>query len=200
MTSMTRSRLAKAAAAGLALGISTLFLAACGGAAGPALASAGSSTTSTSPSSAPKNSSGPPPSPALERAQLKYSVCMRKHGVPAFPDPDPGGSYVGTNLRNIDQSSHPFVKATKDCSYLAKAAGMAPWTQAQWAAYDVMLLRITDCMRAHEITNFPDPKGGDSGGWRNPTTSINMTSTLYAKAAKACNGPPGPGQAPGRNG
>ncbi len=119
---------------------------------------------------------------------------MRKNGVPAFPDPESDGGYAGTNLRNIDQNSHAFLTATKDCSYLAKAAGMAPWTQAQWAAYDAMLLKITDCMRAHGISNFPDPKGGEKGGWLSPTTPIDMTSHLYAKAARACNGPPGPGK------
>lgn len=175
----------------VALGTAALLFAACGGASGPGVASAGSATSSTSPSSAPAGNSGPPPSPALQRAQLKYSVCMRKHGEPAFPDPVNGGGYAGTDLRDIDQNSHAFVSATKDCSYLAKAAGMAPWTKAQWAAYDVMLLRITDCMRTHGITNFPDPKGGEKGGWLNPTTPINMDTTQYSKAAKACNGPPG---------
>ena len=126
---------------------------------------------------------------------------MRKNSVLAFPDPVSGGGYAGTNLRNIDQNSHAFVTATKDCSYLAKAAGMAPWTRAQWTAYDAMLLKITDCMRAHGITNFPDPKGGEQGGWRyNPSTPLNMTSALYAKAAKACNGPPGTAKSVTQNG
>ncbi len=131
----------------------------------------------------------------MQRAQLSYSVCMRKNGVPAFPDPNPSGGYGGTNLRNLDQNSHAFVTATKDCSYLEKAAGMAPWTQGQWAAYDAMLLKITDCMRAHGITNFPDPKGGEQGGWRlNPMAPLDTTSPQYTKAAKACNGPPGTGK------
>ncbi len=180
------------ATSGSALVAVALLFAACGGTSPSGVASVKeSSTSSTTPSSAPAGNSGPPPSPALERAQIKYSVCMRKNGVPAFPDPESDGGYGGTDLRNIDQNSHAFVTATKDCSYLAKAAGMAPWTQAQWTAYDAMLLKITDCMRSHGIRNFPDPKGGEKGGWQVSTTPIDVTSSLYAKAAKACNGPPG---------
>ncbi|MGB9112483.1 MAG: hypothetical protein WCF24_07130 [Acidimicrobiales bacterium] len=91
----------------------------------------------------------------MARAQVAYSVCMRKHGVPNFPDPNAGGGYRGKPFP--DQNSSAYLHATKDCSYLAETAGMAPWTQAQWAAYDAMLLKITDCMRAHGIRNFPDP-------------------------------------------
>lgn len=176
---------------GLAIAAVVFLLAACGGSSPSGVASVGSSTSTTSPSSAPAGNSGPPPSPALQKAQLKYSVCMREHGVPSFPDPISGGGYAGRDLRIIDQNSRAFVTATKDCSYLAKAAGMAPWTQAQWAAYDAMLLKITDCMRAHGVTNFPDPKGGEKGGWNYPSTPLDTSTSLYAKAAKACNGPPG---------
>jgi hypothetical protein len=186
---------------GIALCAVAVVFAACGGGGSPSgVASVGSSTSSTSPSSAPAGNSGPPPSPALQKAQLAYSVCMRKNGVSAFPDPVSDGGYAGTSLRNIDQNSHAFVTATKDCSYLAKAAGMAPWTQAQWTAYDAMLLKITDCMRAHGVTNFPDPKGGEKGGWLNPTGPLDVTSSLYAKAAKACNGPPGQAKSVSQNG
>jgi hypothetical protein len=198
---MRAKKVRPVAAIGVALAAVAFLLAACGGGGSPSgVASLGSSTSSTSPSSSPAGNSGPPPSPALQKAQLAYSVCMRKNGVPAFPDPVSGGGYPGTDLRNLDQNSHAFVTATKDCSSLAKAAGMAPWTQAQWTAYDAMLLKITDCMRSHGITNFPDPKGGEKGGWNYPSTPLDTSSSLYAKAAKACNGPPGQAKSVTQNG
>jgi hypothetical protein len=187
-------RRGKGTAVGIAIAALGFFSAACGAGASPAgVASVGSSTSMTASASAPAGNSGPPPSPRLQKAQIKYSVCMRKNGVPSFPDPVADGGY-GTGLRDIDQNSHAFLSATKACTYLAEAAGMAPWTKSQWEAYDARLLKITDCMRSHGVTNFPDPKGGEQGGWRfNAANPIDMSSAQYAKAAKACNAPPGPG-------
>jgi hypothetical protein len=173
----------------IAMLVGLAFLAvACGST--PGVASLGSSTSSTMGGS-PAGNSGPPPSPAMQRAQLAYAKCMRTHGVLNFPDPKAGGGYPAGYMKNINANSTQYLTATKDCRPLATAAGMSPWTQAQWAAYDAMMLKISTCMRAHGITNFPDPKGGEQGGFGTPASPIDMSSPQYAAAAKACNGPPG---------
>lgn len=176
--------------------IGSLF-AACGGASGPGVASAGSHVGTTSPSSAPAGNSGGPISPTMAKAQLAYSVCMQKHGMPSFPDPNAGGGYRGKPPWST--TSSVYVHAAKDCSYLAKSAGMVPWTDAQWTAYDAQLLKISECMRAHGITNFPDPYGGHKGGWPftfPPSSSSPFSAPGYSAAAKACDGPPPPTGAP----
>ena len=172
--------------------VAIVFLfAACGGSASPGVANVGSKTTTTLVSGSPAGNSGPAPSPALQRAQLAYAVCMRKHGVLNFPDPNVGGGYPDGYMKNINAQGAPFLTSTKDCRPFATAAGMGPWTQAQWAAYDVMMLKISKCMQANGITNFPDPKGGDQGGFRAGEGLINVGSAQYAAAAKKCDGPPG---------
>lgn len=169
-----------------------LLAAACGGgSASPGVAKLGTETTTTSASGSPAGNSGAQPSVTLQKAQLAYAVCMRKHGVLNFPDPNLGGGYPDGYMKRINPGSTPYVTGTKDCRPLATAADMAPWTQAQWAAYDIMMLKISDCMRTHGITNFPDPKGGEKGGFRAQTGPIDMGSPQYVAAAKKCNGPPG---------
>ena len=168
-----------------------LLAAACGGSASPGVAKLGSETTTTSASGSPAGSSGAPPSATLQKAQLAYAGCMRKHGVLNFTDPNVGGGYPDGYMKNINASSTQYVIATKDCRPLATAANMAPWTQAQWAAYDIMMLKISTCMRTHGITNFPDPKGGEEGGFGTAAGPIDVGSPQYAAAAKKCNGPPG---------
>jgi hypothetical protein len=74
---------------------------------------------------------GGPPSPARQAhalAQLlRYSQCMRSHGVTSFPDPtsSPGGG-VGLTLKSgdgIDPTSAIFQRAQKACASLAPGGG-----------------------------------------------------------------------------
>jgi hypothetical protein len=70
---------------------------------------------------------GKPPSPAeqakLQEQALKFSQCMRTHGVPSFPDPEfPRGGGVGIRIggkkggpSRIDTSSPQFQAAQKAC-------------------------------------------------------------------------------------
>lgn len=71
---------------------------------------------------------GKPPSPAeqarLQEQALKFSQCMRTHGVPNFPDPQFSSSGAGIGIRiggkqggpsRIDPSSPQFQAAQKAC-------------------------------------------------------------------------------------
>jgi hypothetical protein len=124
-----------------------LALAACGGSSNP--------SARTSPSSTSK---GSPPSYA--KSQLAAAACMRKHGVPDFPDPTfgAGGAQVNLHLPAAMGSSPAFALAQKDCAKLGlELAGYAGQSvtptggeMAQWVA-------VARCMRAHGVPNFPDP-------------------------------------------
>jgi len=80
-------------------------------------------------------SGGQPPSPAqqakMQRQALKFSACMRAHGVPNFPDPQfgPGGTIsirIGPSS-GIDPRSPQFQAARTACSsYLPGKAGAGP--------------------------------------------------------------------------
>jgi hypothetical protein len=79
---------------------------------------------------------GRAPSPAQQarfQAQaLKFSACMRSHGVPKFPDPQISGGRIGLVFgRNsgIDPNSPQFKAAQKACQKLLPGGG--PGTTAQ---------------------------------------------------------------------
>jgi hypothetical protein len=52
-------------------------------------------------------------SPATSTQLLRFSACMRTHGVPNFPDIGPSKK---VSLRKINQQSPQFIQATHVCS------------------------------------------------------------------------------------
>jgi hypothetical protein len=68
---------------------------------------------------APKETAPSPAQQAKEREKfLKFSACMRSHGLPKFPDPDPsGGISIGRNS-GVDPNSPQFKAAEKACRSL----------------------------------------------------------------------------------
>jgi hypothetical protein len=71
-----------------------------------------------------------PPSPAQQaqdRAQLlRFSACMRSHGLPKFPDPQADGLRINRNS-GIDPHSPQFKAAQKACeNFLPGSPGASP--------------------------------------------------------------------------
>ncbi len=79
---------------------------------------------------------GPPATtPAQVSAQelqklLAVSRCMRAHGVPSFPDPDPITGEL-TTPAGIDRSSPRVLAALRACRSLGQAAGLGPPSTGQ---------------------------------------------------------------------
>jgi hypothetical protein len=81
---------------------------------------------------------GKPPSPAeqakLQEKALRFSQCMRTHGVPSFPDPEfSGGGGVGIRIggekggpSRIDPSSPKFQAAQKACQSIMPGPKVGP--------------------------------------------------------------------------
>jgi hypothetical protein len=49
---------------------------------------------------------------------VAFAACMRKHGMPNFPDPNAQGGFVGSPGSGWDPSSPQFQAAQKACAYL----------------------------------------------------------------------------------
>jgi hypothetical protein len=66
------------------------------------------------------------PGPSNASSQLKFSKCMRSHGVPNFPDPNSNGSI--TLPPGMNAQSPQFQAAEKDCQSLMpmNPGGSAP--------------------------------------------------------------------------
>lgn len=129
---------------------SVLALAACGGSSRPSSISPGSS-------SKPARNTGSPSSYA--KSQLKAAKCIRKHGIPDFPDPTfgAGGAQVNLSTPPGMLTSPGFELAQKECAKLGlELAGYAP-TSTATAGEMAQALGVARCIRAHGVPNWPDP-------------------------------------------
>lgn len=122
-------------------------------------------------------------------AFLRFSVCMRSHGVPNFPDPSSGGG-IQIQLNGgsgLNPSSPSFQSAQQQCRKLLPGGG-PPRTVPE--SQKLQALKFAQCMRTHGVPNFPDPtfSGGGllQGG---PGAGIDPSSPAFEHAQAACSGP-----------
>lgn len=71
---------------------------------------------------APGKLSGGASSARQEAKALKFSACMRSHGVPKFPDPTGGGIKI-TSRQGVDPDSPQFKSAVQTCRKLLPGGG-----------------------------------------------------------------------------
>jgi hypothetical protein len=163
----------------LLIGVACL-MAACGES--PGVASLGSSTSTTISGGA--GNSGGPPTAAQLKATTIWAGCVRKHGLPNFPDPPFSDGEL--NKLGFTKNSPQMLAANKACHADALAAGVVQ-TPAEIQQHLQQMLTVSNCMRAHGITTFPDP---DSSGGFFMSPSVSNTPG-YTAAAKTCGAPPG---------
>jgi hypothetical protein len=165
---MRAGRAALAAAAGLACAAS---LAACGG-------SASTITNAASTGASAKFQAG-----------LKFSRCMRAHGVSGFPDPRPAGNVGGVMLQGIPKNAPSFRAADTACRSLLPNQGRPPPLSP---ARQQAMLRFASCMRAHGLASFPDPQFNQTGGdisVNGGKLGLNPASSPAFKSAQAACAP-----------
>jgi hypothetical protein len=71
---------------------------------------------------------GPPALTPAEQAEhakamLSFAVCMRKHGVASFPDPDGEGRFPLGSLGKLDPNAPMFESAFRACESLEPKVG-----------------------------------------------------------------------------
>lgn len=185
-----------------------LVAAGCGsGGKSPSVASLGgtaTTTTSSSSSSGGNLSTGGGPSgrgsgfELKMNGGLKFSKCMRAHGVHNFPDPGAQGGLTIDSSSGIDPNSQVFRAAQQACAKLLPNGGQP--TPQQLAKIKRAALAFSACMRAHGLKDFPDPdfSGGgvriSLGGGKG--SDLNRNDPTFQRAQAAC----GPilGQAKGK--
>jgi hypothetical protein len=145
-----RNRIALIALALAAATVLGLFASACGGSAGNGVAQIGSTQTTSSSS----RGSGSPSD--RREALVAFSACMRKHGVPNFPDPKAVGHGYGLTIDNEMANSPQFKNAQQTCKKLLPNGG-TPTAQEQ-AQQLQEALKYAACIRAHGMPDYPDPK------------------------------------------
>jgi hypothetical protein len=171
--------------------MATLF-AACGGSASLRVASRGSTTTTAQSAQANAgtgySSCGASLCHVLAKDgnpadMLKFSVCMRAHGVVDFPEPSSNGSISVS--ATVFQSAL-FQNADNACRKLLPNGGIP--TAAQQAQGLAQLLDVSVCMRAHGIRDFPEPSanGIEIPVPKNPSSDLDPNNPRFQAAEKAC--------------
>jgi hypothetical protein len=156
----------------------------CGGSSGPGVAQAPNRSSTGSVSSGG----------STQGDAAAYSACMRKNGVPNFPDPDSrgrlnieGGRVANGQKVGLDVESPQFKKAQQACKRL-QPSGLTPTPQQQAKAQQQML-KFSRCMRSHGVPKFPDPKFSPNGGSQltfGKNTGVDPSSPQFQAAQKAC--------------
>ena len=151
----------------LALALAALPLAGCGGSDDP------------DPSSSGRDSG--------YDQMLKYSQCMRSHGLANFPDPvQESGGGVSLSLRKgsgLDPSSQRFKAAEAACrKYSPKHGNEKPIPAAEQQKF----LRYSQCMRTHGVPSYPDPKFSGGGVELRMPPGLGPDSPSIKAAQQAC--------------
>ena len=146
-------------------------LTACGG---------GSGKSSSASTSAAAGSGGGGGTTGGSTKAVKYAECMRKNGVPAFPDPDPNGRSLITGKQGggMDPASPQFKAAEQACK------AFAPQGVVGGGKADPGMLKFSQCMRKNGVPNFPDPQGGKL--LMKQGSGIDPNSPQFQAAQKTC--------------
>jgi hypothetical protein len=128
---------------------------------------------------------------------FEFARCMRSHGVPDYSDPTVTGGGVINKLGTNPQSP-AFQAAQRACRRLMPAGG--PSSGHASARAIAQALKISQCMRAHSISSFPDPTTSppsdftgysavvsEHGAVLAIPSSIREQSPAFKHAAAACN-------------
>jgi len=128
---------------------------------------------------------GAPASAQLTNYQkaLAFSQCMRAHGEPGFPDPQPNGNLL-IDGRKDHLNGALMNSASKACQHLMPKA--PPLTAAQQQKLIARTLRFVACMRAHGLPTFPDPQVNSSGIAMQLPKGIQPGSPVFRAAQQAC--------------
>jgi hypothetical protein len=123
-----------------------------------------------------------------EQAALDFARCMRENGVPTFPDPiaQPDGSFglqrpAGVSTEAIDD-------ALASCESEAQALGIASGAGDTDTGAQDQLLKLSRCMRANGIPEFPDPEPGTDlvNGLHGLFAEFDLESPRVAQALESC--------------
>ena len=130
----------------------------------------------------PASPASPPGLPAGTAQALAYAHCMRSHGIPGYPDPNVHGNAL-FSLGGVDTHSPQFQSADETCQ---KQTGFGHFSAAQQQQGMTAMLKYANCMRAHGITNFPDPFENSQQMGFNLPAGIDPNSPRVKAASKTC--------------
>jgi hypothetical protein len=132
---------------------------------------------------------GKKPKADVEAAALKFSRCMREHGID-MPDPkisSDGGQVLIAGAKGkakFNPESPAFKNAQKACQKYMDA--LRPnLTPAQQQEAQQQVLKTLRCMRQHGV-DIPDSAASGGGLKIGPDTGVNPRDPAFQRAQEAC--------------
>jgi hypothetical protein len=127
---------------------------------------------------------------AFTQATYKYSACIRDHGLSNFPDPsmtDHNGQQIAYLAPSDALVASPAYKsANRACQAILPVPGDAQNAQSE-SEHRQQTLAFARCMRANDVSNFPDP---DAQGQITPQmitgADVALHTPAVTSAAKSC--------------
>ena len=102
---------------------------------------------------------------ATSSGLLAFSQCMRSHGVPSFPDPQPGASNAKSpSAQQLGVAGSQLSAAEDACEHLLPAGVDDRFPPAEVPLLLRGMARFSQCMRSHGVPNWPDPSVDSEGG------------------------------------
>jgi hypothetical protein len=159
----------------IAVALIALIGAGCGGSTASGTGAAGSTGTAAG--------TGTGTSASAQDKAVKLAECIRAHGVPHFPDPDPKGQFAF----GIDVSPAVWRRAVEACKSL-EPPGIFSGRRSPKQQSDA--LRFAECVRAHGVKDFPDPANGQPliDTTKIPSSNAPGGMTILNAATHACRG------------
>ncbi len=127
----------------------------------------------------------------------RYSACMRRHGVPSFPDPhvvanSPGHQAIGVRPMSKSVINTPQFKVAREaCKGIMPGpenANPKEATEHEHARARYMLA-FAQCLRSHGVAGFPDPNAqGELTPEMVRAAGVDLQAPSFLVAAKACVG------------
>jgi len=130
---------------------------------------------------------------------LAFTKCMRSNGVPQFPAPNAQGNFNTAQVDALMNSNSQADNALHQCRSVLPNAGTGLTAEQIQTMQQHNLrnaVKAAHCMRAHGITNFPDPAGTTQASGVNwqPVISavqaggLSLNTPSYEAAFMTCNG------------
>jgi hypothetical protein len=126
--------------------------------------------------------SSAPPAVDDQDAALKFSQCMRGHGMTWFPDPKPGNG--GLQIRIPPGQDKSKVDAAMSACKKFMPNGGAP-DKADPAAL-AQMRQFSKCMRANGVPNFPDPTANGEMHLDSRKVGMGPGDPAFDAASKTC--------------
>jgi hypothetical protein len=116
---------------------------------------------------------------------MQFAECMRKNGVPEFPDPENGGTVLRAGPGSgVDPNSAEFKAARRACQDLAPQGGEAGGAQSD--RLQAQVLEYAKCMRENGVPGFPDPDFSGGGVQMQLPPGVDQNSPQFQSAQQAC--------------